>query len=178
MAQTPKRMYEGMFLVDAATATADWDGTVGTIHNVFNRAQADIVSLQKWDERRLCYDIKGHKRGTYILTYFNADPERIGGIERDVQLNETLLRVLVLRADEIPAEKRDEPTPAMVAEQQEAERGEAEGAKAKESGAPAEEDKKAEPVVTAEPADPAEAEPVSEVAPPAEPTDSAEQAPQ
>ena len=118
MAQTLKRMYEGMFLVDSATAAADWDVVVETIQNVFNRAQADVVSLRRWDERRLCFDIKGHKRGTYILTYFHADSERIGGIERDVQLDETLLRVLILRADEISAEKREEPTPAMLAEQQ------------------------------------------------------------
>jgi len=34
-----------------------------------------------------------------VLTYFNASSTKIGGIERDVQLSEHLLRVLVVCAD-------------------------------------------------------------------------------
>ena len=113
MAQDSKRMYEGMFLVDSASATANWEEVKGELHRVFDRADAEVLNLQKWDDRRLCYDIAGHKRGMYILTHFNVDPDRISGIERDVTLNEKLLRVLILRADRIPASIREAPTPFM-----------------------------------------------------------------
>ena len=113
MAQDSKRMYEGMFLVDSATATSNWDEVEAELQRVFERADAEVLNLQKWDDRRLCYDIAGHKRGTYILTYFNVDPDRISGIERDVKLNEKLLRVMILRADRIPEPIREAPTPYM-----------------------------------------------------------------
>jgi hypothetical protein len=35
-----KRLYEGMFLVDSALATADWDGTLAMIENILKRADA------------------------------------------------------------------------------------------------------------------------------------------
>ena len=117
LAQGNKRTYEGLFLVDSAVATANWDDVIGALNKVFKRAQAVASSITKWDERRLCYEIKDHKRGTYILCYFDADPDSITGIERDVQLSEVILRVMILRADVIPAEIISEPTPAMLAEQ-------------------------------------------------------------
>ena len=118
MANSLERIYEGMFLVDSAVATSDWDGVISVINTIFERAQAEVINLRKWDERRLCYDVKGHKRGTYILSYFRADPEVIRNIERDVQLNETILRVLILRADHLTQEEIEATTPAMSVEQE------------------------------------------------------------
>jgi len=124
LAQDSKRMYEGMFLVDSAAATANWEEVEAELQRVFDRADAEVLNLQKWDDRRLCYDIAGHKRGTYILTYFNVDPDRVSGIERDVTLNEKLLRVMILRADRIPEPIREAPTPHMVSVKSAPERAE------------------------------------------------------
>jgi small subunit ribosomal protein S6 len=102
-----KRLYEGMFLVDSALAAADWDGTVAMVENVLKRADAEIVALRKWDERRLAYDVEHKSRGTYILAYFKADTQRIGGIEKDVQLNEKIMRVLILTTEGRPQDVID-----------------------------------------------------------------------
>ena len=102
-----KRLYEGMFLVDSALAAADWNGTLALVENILKRADAEIVVMRKWDERRLAYDIEHKSRGTYILAYFKADTQRIGGIEKDVQLNEKIMRVLVLTTEGRPQDVID-----------------------------------------------------------------------
>jgi small subunit ribosomal protein S6 len=117
-----KRLYEGMFLVDSALATADWDGTIAFIENILKRADAEVVTIRKWDERKLAYDVDHKSRGTYILSYFKADTQRIHGIEKDVQLSEKVMRVLILTTEDRPQEMIDrditglppqqEPTPA------------------------------------------------------------------
>lgn len=107
-----KRLYEGLFLVDSALAASDWDGVLGTIRKFLERAGADIVSLKKWDDRRLAYEVEGKSRGTYILAYFHCEPSRVSGIERDVNLSERVLRVLILRADQMTQADLEKPTPA------------------------------------------------------------------
>jgi len=102
-----KRLYEGMFLVDSALATADWAGTLALVENILKRADAEVVSLRKWDERKLAYDIEHKSRGTYILSYFKADTQRIGGIEKDVQLSEKIMRVLILTTEGRPQDMID-----------------------------------------------------------------------
>lgn len=90
-----KRLYEAIFLVDSVTE-ADWDKTNTAIKKILEKAGAEIVSMEKWDERRLAYEIGGKNRGTYILCYFHADGQKIRQIERDAQLSESIMRVLIL----------------------------------------------------------------------------------
>lgn len=97
-------IYEGMFLFPQSAA-ADFQGMIDHVNEILSRADAEILAMKKWDERRLAYDIKGNKRGMYLLAYFKADRQRITGIERDCNLSELLLRSLVIRADHIPAEE-------------------------------------------------------------------------
>ena len=46
--------YEVMFLISQAEAT-DFAGVIEHIDNLFQRAGAEVVAMQKWDERRLAY---------------------------------------------------------------------------------------------------------------------------
>ena len=117
-----KRLYEGMFLVDSALAAQDWQVILDEIKRVLDRAEAEVVSLKKWDERRLCYDIQKKSRGTYILVYFNCETSKLDGIERDVQLSELIARVLVLRTDKMTPEDLEKCTPLEAVAVEEAER--------------------------------------------------------
>ena len=114
-----KKLYEGLFLVDSGDAAADWSGVCGGIEKLLKKSGAEVVSLRKWDERRLAYEIRGKSRGTYILAYFNSDPSKVGLIERDVQLSERIIRVLIVRTDKMSAADIEKETPAMSAESRE-----------------------------------------------------------
>ena len=141
-----KRLYEGMFLVD-------WQVILDEVQRIMDRAEAEVVSLKKWDERRLCYDIQKKSRGTYILVYFNCETGKIGGIERDVQLSELITRVLVLRTDRMSPEDLEKLTPLEAVAAEEAERAAAAEARAEAAAeAKAEADAAAEvaPVADAE----------------------------
>ncbi len=133
-----KRTYEGLFLVDSGEAAADWNQVTGAIEKILSRSESEVISLRKWDDRRLAYEINKKNRGTFILAYFDCDPDRIGSIERDVQLSEKVIRVLILRTDRMTAEMMDKPTPAMVESAAAEARVAAAEAKAAEAAAAAE----------------------------------------
>ncbi len=109
---TKNNLYEGMFLVDSALAGSNWDGVNNTIKTILERAGAEIVSIRKWDDRKLAYEIHGKSRGVYILTYFRVNGERIKEIEKAVQLSEQIMRVLILNAEHITEEDIEKDTPA------------------------------------------------------------------
>ena len=138
-----KRLYEGLFLVDSGDAASDWDGIVKAIEKVIARGEGEIASLNKWDERKLAYEVGGKARGTYLLAYFYADSSKIASIERDVQLSERLMRVLVLRTDRMSKEDLEKATPAMVAQASVAAEAEKAAQAAAEKAAQAEAEKAA-----------------------------------
>jgi len=90
--------YEAMFLIGQAAA-ADLASAIEHIKEILARGQAELIAMRKWDERRLAFEIKKQKRGLYILTYFKAPNTSISHIERDCNLSEKILRVMILRAD-------------------------------------------------------------------------------
>lgn len=96
--------YEGMFLVSQAAA-ADFGATIEHIREIFNRVGAEVIAMRKWDDRRLAYEIGKQKRGVYFLTYFSCDPVNISEIERLCNLSETIMRVMMLRADHLTMEE-------------------------------------------------------------------------
>jgi small subunit ribosomal protein S6 len=106
------RLYEGMFLVDSALAASDWQGVNDTIRSVLEKAGAEIVSVNKWDERKLAYDIRGKSRGTYILAYFRIDGPKVAQIERAAQLSEDIMRVLILSVEDLDEQYIKKESPA------------------------------------------------------------------
>ena len=111
-----KKLYEALFLIDSAEAASDWDGICEYIKKVLDKSGAEIVSLRKWDDRPLAYEINRKKRGVYILVYFNAPGDGIGVIERDVQLSERVMRVLILKGDHLTEDDLNKDTPLLAAE--------------------------------------------------------------
>ncbi|MCK4601083.1 MAG: 30S ribosomal protein S6 [Phycisphaerae bacterium] len=111
---TDKKNYEGMFLVDAGSP--DFEASSQPVRTVLERSEAELLAIKPWDERRLAYEIKGRKRGLYVLTYFKLDPAKVTELERDVELNEDILRMLVLRRDHLTDEQINAQTPAMAVE--------------------------------------------------------------
>ena len=93
--------YEALFLLNASYATGSWEAAKNEVEHILHRANAEILHVRKWDERRLAYEIRGNKRGVYVLAFFKCDGPKVAGIERDVQLSENIIRVLVLKADHL-----------------------------------------------------------------------------
>jgi len=98
------QQYEGLFLFPQA-ATAELKTTIDHVQEVLSRAEAELLALARWDERRLAYDIKGNKRGLYILAYFLAPTDRLADLERDCNLSERILRAMIIRADHLTEEQ-------------------------------------------------------------------------
>jgi small subunit ribosomal protein S6 len=89
-----------MFLLDTNKVAGDIAVAQKQLHGLLERNHAEILASRPWDERRLAYPIKGHKKGLYYLTYFRAEGKDIVGLERDLALNEMVLRVLILHVEE------------------------------------------------------------------------------
>lgn len=163
------KTYEGMFLLDAGKA--DFEEAAAPLRDVLARAQAETLAMKPWDERRLAYEINGRRRALYVLTYFKVDAARLDALNHDIQLEERILRALILSADHLDEKVIRAETPATQAQARkaarEAEEKASEKAEAKGKGEP-----KAEQPGEVKPA-PAETAPAAQA-----PAEAAEPAPQ
>jgi small subunit ribosomal protein S6 len=92
-------MYECLFLLDTNKVSGDVAAAAQQLHTILEKHHAEVLASRPWDERRLAYPISGHKKGLYYLTYFRTEGPNLVNIEHDFQLNELILRTLVLKID-------------------------------------------------------------------------------
>lgn len=93
----PVNTYEAMFLLDSSKVAVSWDESVKAVHDILSKHQSEIVASRQWDERRLAYPVDGHKKGTYLLTYFKTEGSTLKEIVADCHLSDVILRELILK---------------------------------------------------------------------------------
>jgi len=89
-----------MFILDAGRYGRDPGGVTQQVADLITGNGGTLLAARLWDERKLAYPIKGHKKGVYWLTYFQMPAEGLVTLERQCEISDEVLRKLVLRVDE------------------------------------------------------------------------------
>ena len=89
-------------------AGADWEAAVKHVEDLLKNRGAEILKSEKWEDRKFAYKLKGHKRGAYLLVYFNAPEDSISPMKRDFELSDNVLRTLIVKVDKVGESKPEE----------------------------------------------------------------------
>jgi small subunit ribosomal protein S6 len=101
------KLYETMLLLDNQAVRAGWRQAKAAVTEVLTKHGARVATARRFDERRLAYPIKGKKRGTYLLAYYEIDPAGTDGLRRELDLSETVLRYIQIGAESVPEAERE-----------------------------------------------------------------------
>ncbi|MDA7979713.1 MAG: 30S ribosomal protein S6 [Pirellulales bacterium] len=91
--------YECMFIFDPNRFAKDAAILGANVGEMVQKRGGEVLASRLWEERKLAYPIDGNKRGAYWLMYFKLDGDQIAPLQRDCQLDDSILRQLVLKID-------------------------------------------------------------------------------
>ena len=94
-----ENVYEGLFILNSELYARSPEEVSGQMAAFIEKTGGEVLLSRLWDERRLVYPIKGHRRGTYWLTYFKIDPSKVKELNRQFQITDSILRFLFLKLD-------------------------------------------------------------------------------
>ena len=90
------RNYEAFYIVRPDFT----DGEVQKIADRFKSVVEDnggaVESAAKWDKRKLAYEIKGFKEGTYVLMNFTAPAAVPAELNRLMKISDDVIRQMIL----------------------------------------------------------------------------------
>jgi small subunit ribosomal protein S6 len=89
------RLYECMWVVDANTGREDYNKVITALKEIVEKGGGSWINADKWEERRLAYQIKKRKRGLYIINHFSAPTENVTKIDRNARLSDVVLRHMI-----------------------------------------------------------------------------------
>ncbi len=90
-------VYEGMFILDSNHYGRDPEAVSSQVPAMIEKFGGEMLVSRLWEDRRLAYPIKGQRKGTYWLTYFRLDSEKLDDLRRQCHITEDILRELFLK---------------------------------------------------------------------------------
>ena len=93
------RNYELMFVVRPTLEEEATLAVSANMKNVLEQQKAKIVSEKNMGRRELAYEVKGFKNGNYFLLVVEATPEAVKEFDRVANINEDIIRHIVVKVD-------------------------------------------------------------------------------
>jgi len=93
------RRYEMMIILDPALEEATIQPSLDQFLTVIRDGGGSVDKVDVWGRRRLAYDIDKKSEGIYAVIDMLAEPDTVRELDRQLSLNEAVLRTKVLRPE-------------------------------------------------------------------------------
>ncbi len=95
------RPYELVYIFDSALEETQINERLERFHSLLKSPETPepITSTNHWGKRSLAYSIQGKSVGYYVVVQFDAQPGALGELERQLKLDESVLRYLIVLND-------------------------------------------------------------------------------
>ena len=102
------RPYEILLIVDPRPTDEEVTQLLTRLQDTLKELGASVQRVDNWGKRRLAYEIRKQREGTYGVFQVRAEPATVKEFERQLKLNESVLRFMTTRV----VERRRKGTPA------------------------------------------------------------------
>ena len=93
------RTYELMVILDPNLEERTVQPSLDTYLNVVRNDGGTVDNVDVWGRRRLAYEIDKNAEGIYAVVSLQAEPATVKELDRQLTLNESVLRTKVIRPD-------------------------------------------------------------------------------
>ena len=108
------RDYEVLYIVRADFDDDKVQEVVKRVNTLIERSGGTLERTNLWGKRKLAYEVKHQKEGSYVLQDFQLEPERVPELEAGLKITEEVLRHLIVRKPEKVVPTPVPPPPAEV----------------------------------------------------------------
>jgi small subunit ribosomal protein S6 len=93
------RRYEMMIILDPGLEESTIQPSLEQFLTVIRDGGGSVDKVDIWGRRRLAYDIDKKSEGIYAVIDMLAEPDTVRELDRQLSLNEAVLRTKVLRPE-------------------------------------------------------------------------------
>ncbi|MHB8621204.1 MAG: 30S ribosomal protein S6 [Chloroflexota bacterium] len=107
------RDYELTFIVRPDIPDDQVKAASERVQGLITQRGGELTHIQQWGKRRLAYIIDHQREGTYFVLRFHMDTQRAAELDHELNLDEQIVRFLMLMLDHVALEALKSPPPPM-----------------------------------------------------------------
>ncbi len=97
------RNYELLSIIKPNIDSEEYDKLVSKIEETITSLDGKVSSIDKMGRKKLSYDIKDYRDGYFAVHNFEMEPNQVEKFNRQLRLNENILRVILLETSGVKA---------------------------------------------------------------------------
>lgn len=97
------RTYELLSIIKPNIDSEEFDKIVAKIEENIATLGGKVVSTDKMGRKKLSYDIKDFRDGYFVVHNFELEPNQVEKFNRQLRLNENILRIMLLEVSAVKA---------------------------------------------------------------------------
>lgn len=94
------RKYETFFIMDPDLPDEMTSAADEKIRGIVTAQGGMVISYEPWGKKRLAYPVKKRSRGLYILMEYAGGPTLVAELERNMRLDERVLKFITVKLDD------------------------------------------------------------------------------
>ncbi len=98
-------MYENVFIARQDVSAAQVDSMADQFSELIKEHGGEVTKKEYWGLRNLAFRIKKNRKGHYVLFNIDAPSQAVLEMERNMRINEDVIRYLTVRVDELEADQ-------------------------------------------------------------------------
>lgn len=106
------RHYETIVIIKPNAGEAEVTAKIDKVTGVIKSFNGTIVKVDKWGLKRLAYLINKEQQGIYVYFEYASGPETIAELERQLRIDDTILKYLTVKIQDVYDPNAVRETPA------------------------------------------------------------------
>ncbi|WP_041040939.1 30S ribosomal protein S6 [Paramagnetospirillum magnetotacticum] len=94
-------LYECVFIARQDISTPQVEALTDELSNIIAQGGGSVSKKEYWGLRNIAYRVKKNRKGHYVLLNIDAPSAAVKEMERQMSINEDVLRTLTIRVEEL-----------------------------------------------------------------------------
>ena len=91
--------YETIFIVKPSLTDEEIAKVIEKIKGIIQRGAGEVVVLENWGKKKLAYEVRKEKKGTYIIAHFKGSGTTVSELERNYRLDESIIKFITIKIE-------------------------------------------------------------------------------
>lgn len=93
------QLYESIFIVRPSLSDEDTSKLIDKLKGVVEKS-GTVVKLENWGKKKLAYEVKRERKGTFVYLNFQSKGDLISELERSYRLEDSVIKFLTVRMEQ------------------------------------------------------------------------------
>lgn len=92
-------LYESLFIIRPSIPDEESNALIDKMKGVAERAGAQFIKHENWGKKKLAYEVRRERKGTYAYFYFKAPNNTVGELEHAYRLEDNIIKFLTVHLE-------------------------------------------------------------------------------